>query len=173
MSNIEFPILNVRMVDINKVVANDYNPNKVMSSEMELLKKSIEEDGYTQPIVTFYDKDIDKYIIIDGFHRYRCAKEFFDLKEIPIVTIDKPLSNRIASTIRHNRARGVHQTIIMSDIVKKLIKLGKSDKEIQLELGMDPDELLRMKQIMKVDEFFANDEYVHAWIVNIRERKDV
>lgn len=164
MSNIEFPILNVKMVDINKVIANDYNPNKVMSSEMELLKRSIEEDGYTQPIVTFYDRDIDKYIIVDGFHRYRCAKEFFKLEEIPIVTIDKPLSNRIASTIRHNRARGVHQTTIMSDIVKKLIKLGKSDKEIQSELGMDPDEFLRMKQIMKVDEFFANDEYGHAWV---------
>ena len=102
---IEFPVLNVKMVDINKVIANDYNPNKVAPPEMELLRHSIEEDGYTQPIVTYYDKDNDVYIVVDGFHRYRCAKEYFNLKQIPIVTIEKDLNNRIASTIRHNRAR--------------------------------------------------------------------
>ena len=109
MKKIEFPVLNVKMVDIEKVIANDYNPNKVMSAEMKLLKLSIEEDGYTQPIVTYYDKALDKYIIVDGFHRYRCAKEFFNLPQVPVVTIDKPIEDRIASTIRHNRARGVHQ----------------------------------------------------------------
>ena len=102
---IGFPVLNVKMVDINKVIANDYNPNKVAPPEMELLKHSIEEDGYTQPIVTYYDKANDIYIVVDGFHRYRCAKEYFNLKQIPIVTIEKDLNNRIASTIRHNRAR--------------------------------------------------------------------
>ena len=117
MSDIEFPVLNVRMVDIDKVIANDYNPNKVAPPEMELLKHSIEEDGYTQPIVTYYDKEKDIYIVVDGFHRYRCAKEYFHLKQIPIVTIDKDLENRMASTIRHNRARGTHQIIDMSHIV--------------------------------------------------------
>lgn len=163
MKEITFPVLGVKMVDIDKVVANDYNPNKVMPEEMKLLKLSIEEDGYTQPIVTFYDKELDKYIIVDGFHRYRCAKEFFHLKQVPVVTIDKPLTDRIASTIRHNRARGVHQTTMMSDIVKKLLKLGKSDSEICKELGMDAEEFLRMKQIMKVDEFFMNEDYGNAW----------
>lgn len=164
MSKITFPVMNVKMVDINKVVANDYNPNKVMPPEMKLLKTSIEEDGYTQPIVTYYDKDIDKYIIVDGFHRYRCAVEFFHLDEVPVVTIDKPLSDRIESTIRHNRARGAHQTTIMSDIVKKLLQLGKTDAQICKELGMDAEELLRMKQIMQVDEFYMNAEYGNAWV---------
>ncbi len=102
---ITFPVLNVKMVDIKKVVANNYNPNKVAPPEMELLRHSIEEDGYTQPIVTYYDQETDKYIVVDGFHRYRVAKEVFNLKEVPIVTIDKDLDNRMASTIRHNRAR--------------------------------------------------------------------
>lgn len=163
MKKIEFPVLNVKMVDIEKVIANDYNPNKVMSAEMKLLKLSIEEDGYTQPIVTYYDNELDKYIIVDGFHRYRCAKEFFDLPQVPVVTIDKPIEDRIASTIRHNRARGVHQTTSMSEIVKKLLKLGKRDADICKELGMDAEELLRMKQIMQVDEFFMNDDYGNAW----------
>ena len=117
MNKITFPVLNVKMVDINKVVANDYNPNKVAPPEMKLLKHSIEEDGYTQPIVTYYDKDHDQYIVVDGFHRYRCAKEYFGLKQIPVVTIDKDLKNRMASTIRHNRARGTHQITDMSKIV--------------------------------------------------------
>lgn len=164
MKKIELPVLNVKMVDINKVIANDYNPNKVMKPEMNLLKESIEEDGITMPIVTYYDSDNDKYIIVDGFHRYRCCKEFFDLKEVPVVTIDKPLTGRIASTIRHNRARGVHQTTVMSDIVKKLLQLGKTDAEICKEIGMDAEELLRMKQIMKVDEFYMNQEYGNSWI---------
>lgn len=120
MSEIEFPVLNVKMVDIDKVVANDYNPNKVAPPEMWLLKHSIEEDGYTQPIVTYYDKERDIYIVVDGFHRYRCAKEYFNLKQIPVVTIDKDLENRMASTIRHNRARGTHQIIDMSHIVLTL-----------------------------------------------------
>lgn len=172
MSDIKFPVLNVKMVDINKVVANDYNPNKVMSEEMKLLKLSIEEDGYTQPIVTYYDKDIDKYIIVDGFHRYRCAKEYFNLKEVPVVTIDKPIEGRIASTIRHNRARGVHQTMKMSEIVKKLLKLGKSDDYICKELGMDAEEFLRMKQIMQVDEFFMNEDYGNAWELYDNPKED-
>lgn len=117
MKEIEFPVLNVKMVDIDKVIANNYNPNKVAPPEMKLLKHSIEEDGYTQPIVTYYDKDHDQYIVVDGFHRYRCAKEYFGLKQIPVVTIDKDLKNRMASTIRHNRARGTHQITDMSKIV--------------------------------------------------------
>lgn len=164
MKEIKMPVLNVKLVDINKVQANDYNPNKVMTAELELLKRSIEEDGFTMPIVTYYDAENDKYIIVDGFHRYKCARDFFKLEQVPIVTIDKDLSERIASTIRHNRARGAHQTTIMSDIVKKLLTLGKSDAEICKEIGMDAEELLRMKQIMKVDEFYMNSEYGNSWI---------
>lgn len=134
--DIEFPVLNIKMVDIDKVVANDYNPNKVAPPEMKLLKHSIEEDGYTQPIVTYYDKKNDQYIVVDGFHRYRCAKEYFHLKKVPIVTIDKNLSNRMASTIRHNRARGTHQIADMSKIVLDLTSCGWSEEEISQHLGM-------------------------------------
>ncbi len=163
MKEIEFPVLNVKMVDIDKVVANDYNPNKVAPPEMALLRHSIEEDGYTQPIVTYYDKKNDKYIVVDGFHRYRCAKEYFHLKQIPIVTIDKDLENRMASTIRHNRARGTHQIVDMSHIVRDLTQRGWSDREISKHLGMDLDEIIRLKQITGLKEMFANHVFSRSW----------
>lgn len=163
MNKIEFPVLNVKMIDIDKVIANDYNPNKVAPPEMQLLKHSIEEDGYTQPIVAYYDKNRDLYIVVDGFHRYRCAKEYFNLKQIPIVTIDKDLENRMASTIRHNRARGTHQIIDMSHIVLTLTQKGWSEKEISEHLGMELDEIIRLKQITGMKELFANHEFSKSW----------
>lgn len=163
MKEIEFPVLNVKMVDIEKVIANDYNPNKVAPPEMQLLKHSIEEDGYTQPIVTYYDDKNDKYIVIDGFHRYRCAKEYFKLKQIPIVTIDKDLDNRMASTIRHNRARGTHQIIDMSHIVLSLTDMGWSEEEISKHLGMELDEIIRLKQITGLKEMFSKHVFSKSW----------
>ncbi len=159
MTDIKFPVLNVKMVDINKVVANDYNPNKVAPPEMKLLKHSIEEDGYTQPIVTYYDKDNDIYIVVDGFHRYRCAKEYFHLKEIPVVTIDKDLSNRMASTIRHNRARGTHQIMDMSKIVVELSNNGWSEADISKHLGMELDEIIRLKQVSRIKRSFCKSYF--------------
>lgn len=160
---IEMPVLNVKMVNIEKVVANDYNPNKVAPPEMQLLKHSIEEDGYTQPIVTYYDKENDKYIVIDGFHRYRCAKEFFHLKQIPVVTIEKDLENRMASTIRHNRARGTHQIVDMSHIVLDLTNMGWSEEKISKHLGMELDEIIRLKQITGLKDMFANHVFSKSW----------
>lgn len=160
---ITFPVLDVKMVDIDKVYANDYNPNKVAPPEMKLLKHSIEEDGYTQPIVTYYDSENDKYIIVDGFHRYRCAKEYFHLKQIPIVTINKQLDDRIASTIRHNRARGTHQILDMSKIVMELTESGWDDATISLHLGMELDEIIRLKQVNGLKEAFANHEFSKSW----------
>lgn len=163
MAKIDFPVLNVKLVDIDKVVANDYNPNKVAPPEMQLLKHSIEEDGYTQPIVTYYDKEKDVYIVVDGFHRYRCAKEYFHLKQIPIVTIDKDLENRMASTIRHNRARGTHQIVDMSYIVRDLSRRGWTDKEISKHLGMELDEIIRLKQITGLKDLFADHVFSRSW----------
>ena len=151
------------MVPIKKVMANDYNPNKVAYPEMQLLKHSIENDGYTQPIVTYYDRKEDKYIIVDGFHRYRCAKEFFNLEEIPIVVIKKDIKHRMASTIRHNRARGTHQIKDMSTIVKDLTSFGWNDEKICNELGMDLDEVIRLKQITGLKEAFQNHEFSKSW----------
>lgn len=155
--------MNVKMIPIEKVVANDYNPNKVASPEMKLLKKSIEEDGYTQPIVTIYDEEKDIYIVVDGFHRYRCAKEYWDLKEIPCTVIEKDIKNRMASTIRHNRARGTHQIKDMSILVADLYKMGWDDAEICKQLGMELDEVIRLKQITGLKEAFANHEFSKSW----------
>ena len=163
MSEIKFPVLNVKMVNISKVVANDYNPNKVAPPEMKLLRHSIEEDGYTQPIVAYYDKDNDRYIVVDGFHRYRCAKEYFHLKEIPIVEINKDIKNRMASTIRHNRARGTHQIIDMSKIVIDLSNNGWEDDQISKHLGMELDEIIRLKQISGLKEAFSNHIFSKSW----------
>lgn len=163
MKNIEFPVLNVKMVDIDKVIANDYNPNKVAPPEMQLLRHSIEEDGYTQPIVTYYDKERDIYIVVDGFHRYRVAKEYLDLKQIPIVTIDKDLENRMASTIRHNRARGTHQIADMSHIVITLTENGWTEKQIAKHLGMELDEIIRLKQITGLKNAFADHTFSKSW----------
>lgn len=160
---IDFPVLNVKMVPIKKIEANDYNPNKVARPELKLLKLSIEHDGYTQPIVTYRDKTHDKYIIVDGFHRYYCARRYFNLKEVPVVVINKRLNNRMASTIRHNRARGTHQIKDMSNIVKELSKTGWSDERIEKELGMEKDEVIRLKQITGLKEAFQNHEFSKSW----------
>lgn len=160
---IKMPVLNVRMVNINKVISNDYNPNNVAPPEMRLLKLSIEEDGYTQPIVCYYAKETDQYIIVDGFHRYRCAKEYFKLEEIPIVVIDKNIDQRMASTIRHNRARGVHGIKPMSELILTLIKKGWDDNKIGKQLGMEKEEVVRLKQITGLKEAFANHEFSKSW----------
>jgi ParB-like chromosome segregation protein Spo0J len=158
---IKFPILDVKLVDINLVTANDYNPNSVAPPEMKLLRLSIEEDGYTQPIVTYYDGE--KYTIVDGFHRYRCAKEFFKLTEVPIVVINKNIDERMASTIRHNRARGIHSIKGMSDIVLSLVRGGWDDSEVAKHLGMDKEEVVRLKQITGLKEAFSNHEFSKSW----------
>lgn len=160
---IEFPCLNAKLVPVDKVIANDYNPNKVASPEMKLLKLSIELDGVTQPVVTYYDKEQDIYTVVDGFHRYTIIKDEFKSDVIPIVVINKDLDERMGSTIRHNRARGTHQIRGMSDIVLELSKDGWSDEEICTKLGMELDEVIRLKQITGLKEAFANHEFSKSW----------
>jgi len=163
MKKIKFPVLDIKMVDIDLVYSNDYNPNAVAPPEMALLRKSIEEDGYTQPIVVFFNKDTNKYIIVDGFHRYRCAKEYFDLKEIPIVVIDKTIDDRMASTIRHNRARGTHSINGMSNVVMELTRKGWEHTQICEHLGMELEEVIRLKQITGLKEAFSNHKFSKSW----------
>ncbi|WP_288177482.1 IbrB-like domain-containing protein, partial [Blautia hydrogenotrophica] len=146
------PAYNVIAVPVEKIKANTYNPNAVAPPEMKLLYESIKEDGYTMPIVCYYAKVEDLYVIVDGFHRYRIIKEHQDIYErekgmLPVSVIEKPLDQRMASTIRHNRARGNHDVDLMSNIVKELHELGRSDEWISKHLGMDKDEILRLKQI--------------------------
>lgn len=168
LSDKKQPIDNVIWVDINDVVPNDYNPNSVASTEMQLLYSSILHDGYTQPIVTIYDKITKKYVIVDGFHRYFTGKNNKDISDrsnnkLPIVVIDKDINDRMASTIRHNRARGKHSIDGMSTMVFKMLDNGWSDKDICLELGMEAEELVRLKHITGFSKLFADTEYKKAW----------
>lgn len=162
------PVYDVRAVPIDKVQANDYNPNAVAPPEMELLETSIWEDGYTQPVVTYYDQDTDTYIVVDGFHRFLILRDSKRIREregemLPVVVIDKDLSDRMASTIRHNRARGSHNVELMSTIVAELVEMGKGDRWICKHIGMSADELLRLKQITGLASLFANRDFSDSW----------
>lgn len=164
------PVYSVRSVPIDKVTANDYNPNSVAPPEMELLETSIWEDGYTQPVVVVYDSENDKYVVVDGFHRFLTLKNSKRIRErerdlLPVVILQKTLHDRMASTIRHNRARGSHNIELMSVIVSELIEMGKGDAWICKHIGMSPDELLRLKQITGVAALFLGKEFSKAWDV--------
>ncbi len=167
-SNFKSPVYQVIAVPLEKVCPNDYNPNVVAPPEMKLLYDSIREDGYTMPIVCYYDREKDNYIIVDGFHRYRVMKEYPDIYErengmIPVSVIDKPLSGRMASTVRHNRARGSHDVDLMSNIIRDLHDIGRSDAWICKHLGMDKDEILRLKQITGLAALFRDIKFGQAW----------
>lgn len=158
------PVYNVLAVPIEKIQANSYNPNSVASPEMKLLYQSIKEDGYTMPVVCYYLSESDTYEIVDGFHRYtimKTHKDIFDREKgcLPVVVIDKDVTNRMASTIRHNRARGSHSIELMSNIVSELVKAGMGDAWILKNIGMDADELLRLKQISGLAELFKNNQF--------------
>jgi ParB-like chromosome segregation protein Spo0J len=165
------PVDCVLWVKGTEIEANDYNPNSVASPEMELLRTSIGNDGYTQPIVTMRLEE--GYEVIDGFHRNRVGKEFKDVRErikgyLPVTVIRndrEDRSDRIASTIRHNRARGKHRIEAMSDIVLELKRRNWSDKKIGKQLGMDPDEVLRLAQITGLAEMFTDEDFTEAWEV--------
>lgn len=162
------PAYEVISVPIEKIEPNTYNPNAVAPPEMKLLYESIRADGYTMPVVCYYDQTADKYIIVDGFHRYRVMLDHPDIFErekgrLPVSVIDKPIAERMASTIRHNRARGNHIVDLMSNIVRELHDLGRSDAWISKHLGMDEDEILRLKQITGLAELFRDIEFGRAW----------
>ncbi|MBQ2735586.1 MAG: ParB-like nuclease domain-containing protein [Clostridia bacterium] len=167
-NKIESPVYRVIAVPFEKVVPNDYNPNVMAPPEIKLLYDSIREDGYTMPIVCYYDKENDQYVIVDGFHRYRVMREYPDIYarengKLPVSVIDKPLSGRMASTIRHNRARGMHDVDLMSNIIRDLHDLGRSDEWISRHLGMEKDEILRLKQITGLAALFRETNFGKAW----------
>ena len=162
------PVYNITAVPIDKIQANNYNPNAVAPPEMKLLYESIKNDGYTMPIVCYYDAEQDIYIIVGGFHRYRIMREYPDIYEreggmLPVSVINKSIDERMASTIRHNRARGTHDVELMSNIVKDLHELGRSDAWISKHLGMDKDEILRLKQITGLASLFKDINFGRAW----------
>lgn len=162
------PVDFVRWVKNDLVHANDYNPNSVAPPEMKLLEHSILSDGYTQPIVTWPNNGIE---VVDGFHRHRVGKESDPVRErihgyLPVVQINpgqQDLNDRMAATIRHNRARGAHKVESMSEIVVELKRRFWSDERISKELGMEPDEVLRLQQITGLGGLFADEEFSEAW----------
>lgn len=166
------PVDCVLWVKSETVEANDYNPNVVAPPEMKLLRTSVKEDGYTQPIVTWAVNGHRE--VVDGFHRNRVGTEYPEIKKrlkgyLPVTTINEwrqDRGDRIAATIRHNRARGKHQVQAMSEIVIELSRRNWSDEKIARELGMDPDEVLRMKQISGLAEMFADREFSEAWEID-------
>jgi ParB-like chromosome segregation protein Spo0J len=163
------PVDCVLWVEADQVQANDYNPNVVAPPEMQLLQLSIMQDGFTQPIVAWPVDDA--FEVVDGFHRSRVAREVGAVTRrvrgrMPITVINPDRidkSDRIAATIRHNRARGVHQVDAMSEIVRDLALRNHTNEWIAKELGMDPDEVLRLKQITAMAELFADREFSEAW----------
>ncbi len=168
------PVDCVLWVKNETVHANDYNPNSVAPPEMELLRLSISSDGYTQPIVSMLEEDLKTREVIDGFHRNRVGKDCKDIQErihgyLPVVTINQDRTNindRVASTIRHNRARGKHKIEAMSDIVIDLRKRNWSDDKIAKNLGMDADEVLRLCQIGGLSELFSDKDFSKAWVAD-------
>lgn len=142
------PVYNVIAVPVEKIEANDYNPNHVAKREMDLLYQSIKSDGYTMPIVCFYDKERDKYVIVDGFHRYTIILRYKNIFErengmLPVSVIEKNISDRMASTIRHNRARGKHEVELQASLVG-MLKAGWDEIKIMKELGMTLEEVQRL-----------------------------
>lgn len=162
------PVNCIRWVPVDMVTPNEYNPNSVAGKEMSLLYHSILHDGYTQPVVTVWDPKQQKYCIIDGFHRYFTCRTRQDIRDrnhgmLPIVVLDKDINDRMASTVRHNRARGKHSVQGMSNMVFEMLDNGWEDAAICNELGMEPEELIRLKHLTGFSKLFENAEYKQAW----------
>lgn len=172
------PIYKVEWIPIEKVHANDYNPNSVATPEMKLLYISVKKDGYTQPCVTIYDDKKDRYVIVDGFHRYSIMRRYKDIYascegKLPCVVLHgKTMNDLMASTVRHNRARGKHSVAGMSNIVMEMLINGASDMQVCNELGLEAEELVRLKYITGYAKLYENSEYSRAAVSEsqIREK---
>lgn len=160
---ISLPCLDVKIVDIEQVQANNYNPNNVASNNMALLEESILSNGFCFAVVTIWDPDLEKYIIIDGFHRYLIFKDYLGARQLPIIVLEHDVSQRMAATVQFNRARGVHQVELMGDLVRALVGQGVEDEDIAHRLGMEAEEVFRLKQITGIAELFKNQTYSRAW----------
>lgn len=158
----DMPVARVQLIHISRVQANDYNPNSVAADEMRLLHTSISEDGYTMPIVAIWDEEADKAIIVDGFHRYTTMRMFQDIADrnggyLPVSLIEKSIEDRIASTVRHNRARGKHSVAGMGTLVFQMLEQGESDATICAKIGVDPEELMRLKHLTGYSKLYGGD----------------
>ena len=151
------------IVPIEMVQANNYNPNSVDHKNMELLKQSIIDNGFCFGVVTIWDEDLQKFVIVDGYHRYDIFRYTLQAKEIAIYVLEQSPAQRMSATVQFNRARGVHQVDLMGDLVQALVSQGASDDEISKHLGMELEEVFRLKQITGIAELFKNQTYSRAW----------
>lgn len=168
------PVTCPQLVPVDRVHGNEYNPNKVAPPEMRLLTLSIEKDGMTMPVVVADDKN--GWVVVDGFHRRRVAKAKAHIRQslggyLPIVRLNKSLEDRITSTVRHNMARGAHQVELTAKLVTLLRRHNWTNERIGKELGMDPDEVLRLKQMQGLAEAFSDREFSRAWDVDAQTRE--
>lgn len=161
--DVGLPCLDVIMVPMDQVQANNYNPNNVPKNNMILLQESIVSNGFCFPVVVIHDDSLDKYVIVDGFHRYTVLKDYLGCTELPVVVLQHDPAQRMAATVQFNRARGVHQVELMGDLVRALIEQGLDDEEVSRRLGMEIEEVFRLKQITGIAELFKNQVYSRSW----------
>jgi ParB-like chromosome segregation protein Spo0J len=155
--------MDIQFVKTELVEANDYNPNFVSCVNMDLLKTSIDQNGFCYPIVVIYDKIKEKYVIIDGYHRYIILRDHYKSNVVPVIVLNHNMNERMTATVQFNRARGKHKIDGDANIVVTLSKNGMSDSDISKYLGMDEDEVLRLKQSTGLREAFSNHEFSKSW----------
>lgn len=160
---ITLPVMCPIVVPRELVQANNYNPNNVPKNNMELLETSIIDNGFCFAIVTVWDDDLGKFVIVDGFHRDTILKHWLEAEDIPIIVLEHTTAQRMAATIQFNRARGVHQVELMGDLVQALVEQGVADEDIVQKLGMEAEEVFRLKQITGIAELFKNQTYSRSW----------
>lgn len=161
--DLKLPVFTPIIVPAEAVIANNYNPNHVDPQNMKLLERSIVDNGFAFAIVTIWDDEQEKFVIVDGFHRYSILTDSLGCEEIPIIVLDQDMVSRISATVQFNRARGVHQVELMGDLVKSLFDHGADDEEIARQLGMELEEVFRLKQITGIAYLFRNQPYSKAW----------
>lgn len=170
VGKIALPCMAPIIVPTAKVAANTYNPNHVSENNMELLLQSIKDNGFCFPVVTIYDEVLDRYVVIDGFHRYLIFRDYLKADVIPVVVLEHTMAERMFATVQFNRARGVHQVELMGDLVQWLVEQGVEDEEIAKHLGMGTEEVYRLKQITGIAALFKNQVYSKSW--EMREVED-
>lgn len=161
--SVALPVLEPIIVPIHQVQANSYNPNAVSDNNMDLLVESILANGFCFAVVTIWDPDAEKYIIVDGFHRYQVFRDVLEATELPIIVLNQTMAERMEATVQFNRARGIHQVELMGDLVRSLVEQGVDDDEIARKLGMETEEVFRLKQITGIAELFKHQIYSKSW----------
>lgn len=172
---IAIPCANTLVVRRELIQANTYNPNSVSDEKMDLLRQSIVDNGFAFPIVTIYDPDLERFVVIDGFHRYLISgPDWLDMAYVPVVVLDHDISQRMTATWQFNKARGVHQVDLDADLIRALIEQGLPEDEIAQHLGIDLDTVFRYKQVTGIAELFRGAAYSTSWeIVEVPDEMDL